>query len=131
MGRNETIRHSHKLKGSIKIVICLALAACTRRVPVQLPTTELELYTYAQGSVVSHCQIGVHDTRRKILEDWLSANVEGWKPTAVTYVPGVYLSGTGFAINFLGKEAILNYDGGQFARAVEPTAYAAFSCSGV
>jgi hypothetical protein len=96
-----------------------------------LPTTELELYTYAQGSVVSHCQIGVHDTRRKILEDWLSANVEGWKPTAVTYVPGVYLSGTGFAINFLGKDAILNYDGGQFARAVEPTVYAAFSCSGV
>jgi hypothetical protein len=114
----------------INITIVLALTACSRRVSVQLPYTDLDLYTYAQGSVVSHCEIGVHDMRRKILADWLSANPEGWKRTAVTYAPNVYVSGGGFSINFLGKDAILNYDGSQFAHAVEPTAFAAFSCNG-
>jgi hypothetical protein len=76
----------------------------------------------SNGSVVSHCELRLYDSRRKILVDWLFANSEGWKRTAV--------SRGSFSINFLGKDAILNYAGGQFAHTVEPTVFAALSCDG-
>lgn len=107
----------------------LMLCACSKDVQWALPSETLKLSRFEHGRPVSECSVGVGSPQYQKLSAWLASHQEGWEPTLATYVPGVYITGSNFSINFLGPSVIVNYPEGQFARATLPAEYAFLSCA--
>jgi len=111
------------------ILGCTALlSACD--VALTLPETEpLSLQVHKKGSPVAECKLLPGTPNFQKLASWLSNNKTGWSPTPATYIPGVYITGSKFSINFLGTFVIVNYADGQYSHSVSPSEYEFLQCS--
>ena len=119
---------------SLVIVSFLALlSACDRTVTFQMPVNEnldLSIHRYdSTESFVETCEIAAGSSEMARVAEWLDRNRAGWEPSPVTYAPSVFIRGTDFSLNFLDEWAILNYDEGQFVRAIDPVVYVGLECA--
>ena len=109
--------------------LCVVVGGCSEPLPCALPTGEsLQLSRQEHGRVVPECSLALEAEAHRRLTEWLAQNHAGWVRSVVTYVPGTVVDGTGFSINFLGDQAIVNCDEGQFVRSVSPAAYSFLRC---
>lgn len=115
-------------RGVWTILGCTALlAAC--HVDLALPETEsLRLQVYQQGSPVAECKLAPGTPNFQKLASWLSNNRTGWTSTLASYVPGVYITGSNFSINFLRTFVIVNSPEGQYSHSVSPSEYEFLQC---
>jgi hypothetical protein len=116
------------VKRIISTVLCIAAivlgAGCSRTVQFELPKGEvLKLLVYSDGRPRAERELIPSSKEYGQLSLWLQANSKGWSPTPASYVPGVYVSGKAFSINFLKASIIINYSGGQYTKRVDPKEY--------
>jgi len=93
-------------------------------VALELPENEtLKVLVYGEGKILAERSIAPTSNEHKKLASWLSFNHDGWSPTPASYVPGVYVTGNNFSINFLKSNVIVNFRGGQFIKPIDPKEY--------
>jgi hypothetical protein len=109
----------------IACAIFVAVAAgCKSDVRFELPANEsLKLLLYGGGKPLTEREILPSSKEHSLLAAWLVVNREGWSPTPATYIPGVYVRGKEFSINFLQTNVIINFRGGQYIKSVNPKDY--------
>lgn len=104
--------------------VILSVAGCKSEVNLQPPKNEtLKLLVYGGGKPLKERELSPSSKEYEHLMSWLAANREGWSPTVVTFVPGVYVSGKDFSINFLKTSAIINFREGQYIKDINPKDY--------
>jgi hypothetical protein len=110
------------------IFLCVAAlmlaVGCDSDIHFDLPKNEtLKLHVYSGGGPLVEKELAPSSKENQQLALWLAANTKGWSSTPASYVPGVYVTGKEFSINFLKTSVIINYAGGQYAKPVDPKEY--------
>jgi hypothetical protein len=118
----------NSLKSTVIFLACaifvMVAAGCMKDMRFELPPNEtLTVLVYGGGRPLTERQITPLSKEHHLLAVWLAANSRGWSPTPATYVPGVYVKGKGFSINFLKSMVIINFQEGQYIKSVDPKSY--------
>jgi hypothetical protein len=118
------------LKVLASSAILVGIAACSKNLDFEIPRgVDLSL-TIRDGRSYQSCEIEASSSDIENLATWLKDNSSGWESTWVTYAPGVLVTGPGFSINFMNEAAVINYEGGQYARPVTSASYSHLVCRG-
>ena len=110
----------------LSLLILFVFAGCSR-IDLDLSTaTDARLLIYESGRIATECDLS--DSQRAHIQDWLNRHNSGWSPSLDTWVPATYVTGTGFSINFMPFQVVVNYAPGQYTLEADSSEYPVLSC---
>ena len=105
-------------------IALVAMAGCSKELNVELPENEtLKVAVYSGPNARKERLLTPSSREHERLAAWLEANRAGWSVTPASYVPGVFVIGKNFSINFLKETVIINVPEGQYMKSVDPRDY--------
>jgi hypothetical protein len=116
-----------RIVGSALLVLVLA-TACSRSISVELPAQALTVVTYVQGKASQRCVVAPASDKFHKLADFMKQNAEGWHKRSGDYVPSLVVIGSDINMYFMNDLLVMNYNGGEYSRAVAPESYAFLAC---
>ena len=112
------------MKRIIIILLAVLLSSCKVDTDKIIDSNEnIEVSIHENGLPVQTYTLNPGDEEYKKFMSWVKSNNTGWDSTLASYVPMLIVSGESFSFNFMGNGVVVNYEGGQFTKSVDPKEY--------
>jgi hypothetical protein len=133
---SETHRHSAatNCRTALRsaLLLCLAIAGCSRSIAIDIPAQTLTVLVYSQGTATAiatqRCDIAPGSEKFRKLKQLLQQNSAGWRTRSADYTPSIVVIGPAINLYFAEDFVVMNYSGGEYFHPLARDSYQFLDC---
>jgi hypothetical protein len=123
--------HTNEVRTSLRpafLMLCLAIAGCSRSIAIEIPSQTLTVLVYAQGTAAERCDIAPGSEKFRKLKQFMQQNSAGWHTRNADYMPSIVVIGPAINLYFADDFVVMNYSGGEYFHPVSRDSYQFLDC---